>query len=118
MMFFEAVLAGFLIAIGAAAYLSVGGPLGALIFSVGLVCIISMKFKLFTGQCGDVLLGRPDHSQAKLLDLIVIWCGNLIGATVVGFLMLLSPIGNVLMMGAMPIVTKALAAGSAYVKSL
>lgn len=44
------VLAGICIAVGAMLYLSVGGIVGAILFSVGLLCVISEGNMLFTGQ--------------------------------------------------------------------
>ena len=110
-MLFESILAGILIMIGATAYLQIGGFIGALIFSTGLVCIISMKFKLFTGQCGNVLFGRKDGAKPKVQDLIIIWLGNLIGAGGAGLLLRISPIGEELFEKARTIVMKAFTMG-------
>lgn len=44
------ILAGICIATGAMLYLSVGGIVGAFLFSVGLLCVISKGNMLFTGQ--------------------------------------------------------------------
>ena len=48
----KAILAGFMIAMGAGLYLTVGGPVGAFLFSVGLLTILKFGFYLFTGKAG------------------------------------------------------------------
>jgi hypothetical protein len=47
-----AILAGFLIGMGAIINLSVGGIYGALLFAFGLMTIVSFKYNLFTGKAG------------------------------------------------------------------
>lgn len=110
-MFFEAILAGILIMVGAAANLSIGGFEGALVFSVGLVCIMSMGFKLFTGQCGNALFGGKNGVKPTAIELIVIWFCNWLGAFGAGILLRISPIGERLFEAAHPIIVNALMAG-------
>lgn len=47
-----AILAGFMIGVGAIINLIVGGIWGAIFFSLGLMTIIYFKFNLFTGKAG------------------------------------------------------------------
>lgn len=63
-----------MIGMSAALYLKIGGALGAFLFSVGLLTILSFKFKLFTGKAGLLAKGEID-----LAELGLIWCGNFAG---------------------------------------
>lgn len=73
----SAILAGMLIAMGAALYLTVGGALGAFLFSLGLLTILYFKFALFTGRAG--LLATRDIGVGELVK---IWFGNFIGCII------------------------------------
>ena len=48
----QSILAGLMIALAAGINLAVGGPLGALLFSIGLLTILHFQFYLFTGKAG------------------------------------------------------------------
>ena len=48
----RSILAGLTIALAAGIYLVVGGPLGAFMFSLGLLTILHFQFYLFTGKAG------------------------------------------------------------------
>lgn len=52
------ILAGIMISIACAAYLSVGGVAGALLFATGLLGILFYQMKLFTGKAGLLVDGR------------------------------------------------------------
>lgn len=81
--FLKAILAGVMIGIGASAYLSTENPyVGALLFTIGLFTIYSLDFYLFTGKVG-YLLENPD-----LIQISVIWLGNLVGTLVTATLLL------------------------------
>lgn len=69
------ILAGIVISIGCICYLQVGGVVGSLLFSVGLMSVILYQFKLFTGQAGKLAT-----RQIKVINLIGIWFGNAAGA--------------------------------------
>lgn len=71
------ILAGFMIALGGSLYLTVGESLGALLFSIGLLTILSFKLSLFTGKAG--LLATKDICPSHLL---FIWLGNFIGCAI------------------------------------
>ena len=49
------VLAGVSIALGAFVYLKVGGVVGATMFSIGLLAVITFRFPLYTGR---IKIGR------------------------------------------------------------
>lgn len=76
------ILAGVSIAIGGTAFLSVENRVaGALLFTVGLFTVCSLGLNLFTGKVCYVLGQKPGY----LLDLLLIWLGNLCGTAAVGF---------------------------------
>ena len=75
--------AGVLISIGGFVFLSYKETnlfLASFLFSLGLLTIISFKLYLFTGKVGYVFDNKPRF----LLDLLVCWIGNLLGAIVSG----------------------------------
>lgn len=79
--FLYAVLAGIAISIGGAAFLaSDSRGLGAALFSVGLFAVCTLGLNLFTGKICYAL----DHPPAYLLDCLVIWLGNFLGAWLSG----------------------------------
>lgn len=72
----KAIAAGFMIGIGAVIYISCENKmLGALMFTIGLFTICAFGMNLFTGKIGYVF------SNKNKPDCIVIWLGNLIGAS-------------------------------------
>ena len=91
----KSIMAGFMITLAAAIFLIVGGPLGAFMFSIGLLTILYFQFNLFTGKAG--LLAQR---QIKPLSLATIWIGNLIGCALCSLLLLATPLGASLSMGA------------------
>lgn len=70
------VLAGFAIGIGAAVYLTVGGIIGAFMFSVGLASVLFYRFPLFTGQAWKI------WGKKGLGWLFIVFCCNIVGACV------------------------------------
>lgn len=70
----QSILAGLMIALAAGIYLVVGGPLGAFLFSFGLLTILRFQFYLFTGKAG--LLVQNKISLTKLSE---IYLGNFLG---------------------------------------
>ena len=87
----KSIMAGFMITLAAAINLMVGGALGAFLFAIGLITILSFQFDLFTGKAG--LLAQK---QIKTKSLIAIWFGNLLGCGACSFLFLISPLGETL----------------------
>lgn len=88
--FVFAVLAGVCIAIGGTVYLSVENKaLGALLFTVGLFTICCFGLNLYTGKVCYVF----DNPPSYLLDVALIWLGNLLGTWGAAKLLLATRIG-------------------------
>ncbi len=80
----RAVAAGIMIGIGAAVFLACENKLvGALLFSVGLLTICMYGLNLYTGKVGYLFDNKPRYA----LDVLLIWCGNLLGTFFVGQLL-------------------------------
>lgn len=74
--FLSAILAGMSIAFGGLAFLSVENRvIGAALFTIGLFCVCTFGFHLFTGKVCYIL--QNDRNYA--LNLPIIWLGNLVG---------------------------------------
>ena len=84
----QSILAGIFISLGAIVYLKVGGVVGALLFSVGLMSVIAFKSNLFTGKAG--LLA---DKKIEWWRLGLVWLGNLIGCAAMACLMATTPLG-------------------------
>lgn len=82
------ILAGLMIAVGGVINLSVGGALGAFMFSLGLLTVLIFKLELFTGKAG--LLATNEMKIGKLSK---IWVGNFIGTAIVAILLTFTPKG-------------------------
>lgn len=65
-----------MIGLGGLIYLMIGGPLGALLFSVGLLGILSQGLKLYTGMAGDEISW----------SLGVVLLGNIVGTGILAIL--------------------------------
>lgn len=83
--FRSAVLAGICIGIAGFGYLALGGVVGAILFSFGLLAVVNYKLKLFTGTAGFFKRGEG-------LQLLVILAGNIAGCLLVSFLADVSPL--------------------------
>jgi nitrite transporter NirC len=70
----KSIFGGISIAIASYIYLQTSGILGALLFSIGLLLILNMNFKLFTGTIGYI------KSKKDLRDNVIILFGNITGA--------------------------------------
>lgn len=80
-LFLGSIPAGLAIGVGGTVFLSVPDTLaGSLLFTVGLFVICLHGLNLFTGKVG-YLVGKP---LSYLLDLLVIWLGNLTGTFLTG----------------------------------
>ena len=74
--FIKAIVAGIFIGIGGTVYLLVESKvIGAVLFSIGLFAICTLGYNLFTGKVCYAFDNKPSY----LIDLILIWIGNLIG---------------------------------------
>ena len=75
------IAAGLMITLGASLYLKIGGVIGALFFSLGLLSIMYFKFYLFTGKAGLLIQNKID-----IIDLFGIWVGNFCGCIAGAFI--------------------------------
>ena len=76
------VIAGILIGIGGSVYLSCDNKyVGAVLFSVALLCICMRGFALFTGKVGFIV---ESHTKADVSALLLSLLGNLIGTFAAG----------------------------------
>lgn len=90
--FLRALMTGFAIGIGGAVYLSCDNKyLGAFLFGTGLFVILSFGFNLFTGKVVYAVVNKPSY----ILDLIVIWLGNLAGTVIMGGMLLCTRISGI-----------------------
>ncbi len=80
MILINAIFGGMMIAIASYIYLQVGGIVGAFLFSIGLLTILNMNFKLYTGAIGFVHLNPAD-----MQNITTILVGNLIGVCLLLF---------------------------------
>lgn len=86
----KAILTGIAIGIGGTVYLSCENKVvGAFLFGTGLFTILTFGFMLFTGKVGYAVENKP----AYLIDLVLIWLGNLIGTALTAGLVLMTRIG-------------------------
>lgn len=81
--FIKAIVAGAFIGVGGTVFLLAESKLvGSLLFCVGLFGILTMNFNLFTGKVCYLF----DNKLSYVLDLIVIWIGNLVGTISIALL--------------------------------
>lgn len=81
--FVYAILAGVAIAIGGTIFLACDNRyVGAVMFSVGLYAVCTLGLNLFTGKVCYIF----DNKPAYLLDVALIWLGNLVGSLLMGTL--------------------------------
>ena len=82
--FLNAILAGVFIGIAGTVCMAVPNPvIGAFLFGFGLLTIVSYGFKLYTGAIGYLAVqGR--NTPRYLVELLLIWLGNLAGCFAVG----------------------------------
>lgn len=80
-MFLKSVYAGFMIGVGGIVYLSVENKvIGSLLFSFGLLTIVTQGFYLYTGKVGFV------KKCSELFDMLVVIIGNYIGTLIAALL--------------------------------
>lgn len=73
----DSILAGICISLGGVAFLKVGGIIGAILFSFGLITVVCYKMKLYTGVSGFV------ETRQDWIELPVIILGNIAGCALV-----------------------------------
>lgn len=87
--FLKSIMAGMCISIGCICYLSVDNKvIGSLLFSVGLLAILTYEFNLYTGKIGQV------KSLKDIYNCFIYLIGNMYGCAITYGLMMLSPIYN------------------------
>lgn len=87
----RSLLAGIIIGIGGVIYLSCDNKyIGAFLFGLGLFTILTFGFNLYTGKIGYAVGNEPSY----IVDLILIWLGNLIGTMIVGLSIQLTRVGE------------------------
>ena len=87
----RSLLAGIMIGIGGVIYLSCDNKyIGAFLFGLGLFTILTFGFNLYTGKIGYAVGNKPSY----IIDLIIIWFGNLVGTMIVGLSVQLTRIGE------------------------
>ncbi len=90
--FLSSILAGMAIAIGGIANLTLENKVaGAIFFTAGLFTVCVFGFHLFTGKVCYVF----ENKAGYIVDLIVIWLGNLAGAVITAFLVLQTRISGI-----------------------
>lgn len=90
--FLRALLTGFAIGIGGVVFLSCDNRyMGSFLFGTGLFVILSFGFNLFTGKVGYAVENKPSY----LLDLLVIWLGNLTGTFIMAQMILCTRISGI-----------------------
>ena len=77
----SAILAGICIGIGCNIYLSCDNKyIGAALFSVGLITILTFGFNLYTGKVGYII----ENDLSFVIDVLIILLGNIIGCSLFG----------------------------------
>ena len=98
MIFISSILSGMCIALGATVYLLCNNGeflckfIGALMFCIGLYTIIHFDLWLYTGKVGYVLDNKPNY----LINVVVCFIGNLIGALFLSFIISITTLGPTL----------------------
>ncbi len=83
--FLYAILAGIAISLGGTVFLRLkdafpgGNVVGALLFTIGLFVICTRGYNLFTGKACYI----PDNKPKYLINLVIIWIGNLLGCMLI-----------------------------------
>ena len=72
--YYSAILAGIFISLGCIIYTTIGGFLGAFLFSFGLVAVLSYKASLFTG-----MIGYAEIDTSDIIQILLTVLGNLGG---------------------------------------
>lgn len=84
----KGILAGVCISLGGCIYLKIGGAIGAILFSFGLIAVITLGLNLFTGKARFVWDTAPDGSwnQGGYPWLIAMLLLNIGGCIIMGML--------------------------------
>lgn len=71
--FLSAICAGVMISVAAMVYMNVGGIVGAVLFAFGLMSIIGLGLKLYTGRVGNT------KSLKDIPEMAIVLVGNFVG---------------------------------------
>ena len=83
----RAIFAGIAISIGGIAFMTMGNPLGPILFSFGLLTVIHYKLALYTGAVGFTeLIGFDKNILYNWKTIMIIILGNVIGCLTVAYL--------------------------------
>ncbi|MCH5303782.1 MAG: formate/nitrite transporter family protein [Ruminococcus sp.] len=86
----KSILAGIAISIGGIVYLSCENKVvGAVLFSLGLIAVVSLGLSLYTGRIGYVLDNNKSFFAYTMLSIV----GNVVGCIITGIVK--SPVGEV-----------------------
>ena len=89
--FADGIMSGVLLCIGCAVSLSVDSKIvGAFLFSLGLLAIITFKFGLYTGKAGYMAMRPPSY----IIEVILTILGNIAGSALGGGLLNLTKLGG------------------------
>ena len=102
----SSIVAGGLIAIGAIVNLQIGGVLGAILFSFGLLMIVMQGLELFTGKVGYAFDGGIRWQKLALILL-----GNAYGVIITASILSFTPLGITLAPAATAIIASRVSAG-------
>lgn len=81
-LFKSSIFAGIAISIGCMIYLTLGGVIGTIAFSFGLLTVVHYKSALYTGYCGFIqLFGKGTHAQTWI-DVLTVIGGNILGCLI------------------------------------
>lgn len=80
--FIRSILAGICIGLGGAIFLKLGGVIGSIMFSFGLLTIIHYKLPLYTGIAGFIQLDNPRDYFRMTIALL----GNILGCYLLSLL--------------------------------
>lgn len=91
----KSILAGIMVSFGGFISLrtniiSESNVLGAFLFTFGLIVICNFDYNLFTGKICYILDNNSKNVQNKIMDIIIILFGNMIGALLFSFVLKLS----------------------------
>ena len=85
--FLKSIVAGMCVSMGCICYLSIENKIiGAFLFSVGIISIITYRLNLYTGRIGLV------KSLSDIIDCIIYLFGNMLGCGIIYFLAAFTPI--------------------------
>lgn len=81
----QSIYAGFMIGIGGIVYLSVEDKvIGSLLFSFGLLTIVTQGFYLYTGKIGFI------ETLKEIVDIVIIIIGNFIGTWITAWIAIMA----------------------------